>query len=41
MLGVGIIEECAVDHLKPGKPICYTSVDSVLQIAAHEDMFGA
>jgi len=38
--GVGIIEECAVDHLKTGKPICYTSVDSVLQIAAHEDMFG-
>ncbi|PVE25917.1 phosphopentomutase [Microvirga sp. KLBC 81] len=38
--GTAIIEEFAVEHLKTGKPICYTSVDSVLQIAAHEEMFG-
>lgn len=38
--GTTIIEEFAVEHLKTGKPICYTSVDSVLQIAAHEETFG-
>ena len=26
--------------MRTGKPICYTSVDSVLQIAAHEEAFG-
>lgn len=38
--GVPIMNEFAVEHLKSGKPICYTSVDSVFQIAAHEDAFG-
>ncbi|MET0530420.1 MAG: phosphopentomutase [Microvirga sp.] len=38
--GTAIIDEFAVEHLKTGKPICYTSVDSVLQIAAHEESFG-
>jgi len=38
--GTVIIEEFAVEHLRTGKPICYTSVDSVLQIAAHEEFFG-
>ena len=38
--GTAIIEEFAVEHLRSGKPICYTSVDSVLQIAAHEAFFG-
>ncbi len=38
--GTAIIEEFAVEHLRTGKPICYTSVDSVLQIAAHEELFG-
>jgi len=38
--GTAIIEEFAVEHLRTGKPICYTSVDSVLQIAAHEESFG-
>ena len=38
--GVTIIEELGADHIRTGKPICYTSVDSVLQIAAHEDHFG-
>jgi len=29
-----------VEHIKTGKPICYTSADSVFQIAAHESHFG-
>lgn len=38
--GVGIIDELGQEHIRTGKPICYTSVDSVLQIAAHEERFG-
>ncbi|MBD3846818.1 phosphopentomutase [Bosea sp. SSUT16] len=38
--GVAIIDELAAEHIRTGKPICYTSVDSVLQIAAHEEHFG-
>ncbi len=38
--GTAIIDEYAVEHLRTGKPIIYTSVDSVLQIAAHEESFG-
>lgn len=38
--GVAIIEELGEEHLRTGKPIVYTSVDSVLQIAAHEEAFG-
>lgn len=38
--GVPIIEEHCVEHLKTGWPICYTSADSVFQIAAHEEAFG-
>jgi phosphopentomutase len=38
--GTAIIEEYAVEHLRTGKPIVYTSIDSVLQIAAHEESFG-
>jgi len=38
--GTDIIEDQGARHLKTGWPICYTSVDSVLQIAAHEDHFG-
>ncbi|MGO4386598.1 phosphopentomutase [Microvirga sp. 2YAF29] len=38
--GTAIIDEFAAEHLETGKPICYTSVDSVLQIAAHEESFG-
>ena len=29
-----------LEHIKTGKPICYTSADSVFQIAAHEEYFG-
>ena len=28
------------EHVRSGKPICYTSADSVFQIAAHETHFG-
>jgi len=36
--GTAIIEELGPKHLKTGKPIIYTSADSVLQIAAHKDV---
>jgi len=29
-----------LEHIRTGKPICYTSADSVFQIAAHENHFG-
>lgn len=38
--GVPIIEEHCAEHLRTGWPICYTSADSVFQIAAHEQAFG-
>jgi phosphopentomutase len=38
--GITIIEEEGAEHMRTGKPILYTSVDSVLQIAAHEETFG-
>ena len=38
--GTLIIDEEGEAHLKTGWPICYTSVDSVFQIAAHEEAFG-
>lgn len=38
--GTEIIERLGVEHIKTGKPICYTSADSVYQIAAHESHFG-
>ena len=38
--GTQVIEDFGADHIRTGWPICYTSVDSVLQIAAHEDHFG-
>jgi len=38
--GTVIIEELGEEHMKSGKPICYTSADSVFQIAAHEESFG-
>lgn len=38
--GTAIIDDLAAEHIETGKPICYTSVDSVLQIAAHEEHFG-
>jgi phosphopentomutase len=38
--GTEIIERFGEEHLRTLKPICYTSVDSVFQIAAHEEAFG-
>jgi phosphopentomutase len=36
--GTEIIKELGEEHIKTGKPIVYTSADSVFQIAAHEDV---
>src|SRR5690606_1116527 len=36
--GTEILDELGVEHMKTGKLIIYTSADSVLQIAAHEDI---
>ncbi len=38
--GTTILEQLGVDHIRTGLPICYTSADSVFQIAAHETHFG-
>lgn len=38
--GTEVIDAEGARHMKTGWPICYTSVDSVLQIAAHEEVFG-
>ena len=38
--GTVIIERLGEEHMKTGKPIFYTSADSVFQIAAHEESFG-
>jgi phosphopentomutase len=38
--GTGVIEEYGEEHVGTGKPIIYTSADSVIQIAAHEERFG-
>lgn len=36
--GTTILDELGAEHLRTGKPIVYTSADSVFQIAAHEDV---
>jgi phosphopentomutase len=36
--GTEIIRELGDEHVRTGKPIVYTSADSVLQVAAHEDV---
>ena len=38
--GTVIIAELGEEHMQTGKPIFYTSADSVFQIAAHEESFG-
>ncbi|MGR3364072.1 MAG: phosphopentomutase [Maritimibacter harenae] len=38
--GTVILEELGAEHVRTGLPICYTSADSVLQIAAHEEVYG-
>ncbi len=36
--GTVIIEDLGPEHLRTGRPIVYTSADSVFQVAAHEDV---
>ncbi|HBR56708.1 MAG TPA: phosphopentomutase [Blastocatellia bacterium] len=36
--GTEIIKELGEEHMRTGKPIVYTSADSVFQIAAHEEI---
>ncbi|MBM3817935.1 MAG: phosphopentomutase [Acidimicrobiia bacterium] len=36
--GTDIIDRLGPEHMRSGKPIVYTSADSVFQIAAHEDV---
>jgi phosphopentomutase len=38
--GTKVIEDFGEEHVRTGKPIVYTSADSVIQIAAHEQHFG-
>jgi phosphopentomutase len=38
--GIPVIRKFGAEHMKTGWPICYTSADSVFQIAAHEETFG-
>ena len=38
--GTAVLDELGAQHLETGQPILYTSGDSVLQIAAHEETFG-
>jgi phosphopentomutase len=36
--GTAIIDELGAEHMRTGRPILYTSADSVFQLAAHEDV---
>jgi phosphopentomutase len=38
--GTEILTELGEEHMRTGKPILYTSADSVWQVAAHEETFG-
>ncbi|QFT96984.1 Phosphopentomutase [Roseovarius sp. THAF8] len=38
--GTEILQALGAEHMRTGWPICYTSIDSVFQIAAHEERFG-
>ncbi|WP_068119091.1 phosphopentomutase [Tropicimonas marinistellae] len=38
--GTQILADLGAEHMRTGWPICYTSADSVFQIAAHEETFG-
>ncbi|HSP45502.1 MAG TPA: hypothetical protein VLO30_05880 [Chthoniobacterales bacterium] len=38
--GTTILRELGPEHVRTGKPILYTSADSVLQIAAHDEVIG-
>src|SRR5678809_508398 len=36
--GTTILDELGAEHLRTGRPIVYTSADSVFQVAAHEEI---
>ncbi len=38
--GTVVLDELGKEHMESGKPIVYTSADSVFQVAAHEETFG-
>jgi phosphopentomutase len=38
--GTDVLEQFGAQHIKTGWPIIYTSADSVMQVAAHEEHFG-
>ncbi|MCC5815628.1 MAG: phosphopentomutase [Leptospira sp.] len=38
--GTEIIKKLGEEHMKSGRPIVYTSADSVFQVACHEESFG-
>ena len=38
--GTDILVKLGDEHVRTGMPICYTSADSVFQVAAHEEHFG-
>jgi phosphopentomutase len=38
--GTEILQQLGAQHIRSGMPILYTSADSVMQIAAHEETFG-
>ena len=38
--GTDVLDWFGEEHIQKGMPICYTSVDSVFQVAAHEKYFG-
>ncbi len=38
--GTEVLKQFGLEHIETGKPIIYTSSDSVFQIAAHEEHFG-
>ncbi len=38
--GTVMLDRFGAEHIRTGWPICYTSADSVFQIAAHEEHFG-
>lgn len=38
--GTDILLKLGDEHIRSGMPICYTSADSVFQVAAHEEHFG-
>ncbi len=38
--GTEVLEKLGLEHMHTGKPILYTSADSVWQVAAHEESFG-